>query len=200
MKPLLLLSAFAVLGIAACNTMNAPLSSSDFDPLLPPGGGIKPSDSQPAFRPADHVRAAMDNTAFFKQLPKGDADADKTLIRDTRMKIIRVAGSYLQVELDNSGEVGYVPAVMVENPNAQPSTLPGSPGELQVYPPLPGADNAALLPAADPVGAPPDGAIPTVIDPESPASPTAEPVPPVDPKTTTPVPKSSKPTKDTRPS
>ncbi|MEI6654730.1 MAG: hypothetical protein WCP45_08185 [Verrucomicrobiota bacterium] len=172
--------------------MNAPISSSNFDPLLPPGGGVKLTEVQPAFRPADHVCAAMENTAFFKQLPKGDADADKTLIRDTRMKVIRVVGSYLQVELDNSGEVGYVPAVMVENPSAQPASHPGSPGEMQIYPPLPGAGNATSLPAADPVGAPPDGAIPTILDPDAAAppaaAPSAAPVPPLGPKTTTPAP------------
>ncbi|MEI6673750.1 MAG: hypothetical protein WCO57_01095 [Verrucomicrobiota bacterium] len=172
--------------------MNAPISSSNFDPLLSPGGAVKLAESPSAFMPAEHVRAAMDNTAFFKQLPKGDADADKTLMRDTRMKVIRVAGSYLQVELDNTGEVGYVPAVMVENPSAQPASRPGAPGEMQVYPPLPGVENAVPLPSADPVGAPPDGAIPTILDPDSPAPPAAEPgvepVPPVDPKTTPPPP------------
>jgi hypothetical protein len=200
MKPLRYLSAAALLGLAACDTMNAPLSSSDFDPLLSPGGGVKLAVSQPAFRPADHVRAAMDNTAFFKQLPKGDADADKTLIRDTQMKVIRVAGSYLQVELDATGEVGYVPSVMIENPSAQPVSRPGSPGEMQVYPPLPGDGNAAPLPSVDPLGQPPDGAIPTVIDPEAPAPPAtgpgAEPVPPIDPKTTAPAAKTTKPAKD----
>ena len=187
MKHLPLLSAVVALALAACESMNAPISSSDFNPLLPPGGGVKLADAQDGFKPGDHVRAAMDNTAFFKQLPKGDADADKTLIRDTHMKVIRVAGSYLQVELDNSGEVGFVPSVMVENPNLRPPPAPASPGEFQVYPPLPGAGADAPLPAVDPAAAPPEGAIPTVIDPEAPAAPTpagpaAEPVPPIEPR------------------
>ena len=153
--------------------MNAPISSSDFNPLLPPGSGVKMSDGPAAFKPGEHVRATMDNTAFFKNLPKGDADADKTLIRDTNMKVIRVAGSYLQVELDSSGEIGYVPAVMVEDRNARPAPPVGSPGEMQVYPPLPGSGPAIPLPAIDPAGQPPEGAIPTVIDPEAPSAPAA---------------------------
>jgi hypothetical protein len=169
--------------------MNSPISSGDFDPLLPPGGGIKTTAGQAGFKAGDHVRASMDGTAFFKRLPKGDADADKTLIRNTNMKVIRVSGSYLQVELDNTGEVGYVPAVMVENPNAQPPALPLSPDAIPVYPPLPGPGNGTPLPSVDPTGVPPEGAIPTVIDPEAPSAlppssvpPTAvDPVPPINP-------------------
>lgn len=189
MKPLPVLSVSVALGLAACNTMNSPISSGDFDPLLPPGGGIKTTVSQAGFKAGDHVRASMDGTAFFKQLPKGDADADKTLIRNTNMKVIRVSGSYLQVELDNTGEVGFVPTVMVENPNALPPALPPTTDSIQVYPPLPGAGNVAPLPSVDPAGVPPEGAIPTVIDPEAPSTlppssvaPTAvDPVPPINP-------------------
>jgi len=155
--------------------MTSPISSSDFNPLLPPGGGVKMADAPAAFRPGDHVRAIVDNTAFFKKLPKGDADADKTLIRDTNMKVIRVAGTYLQVELDNTGEVGYVPSVMVEDRNAHPAPPQGSAaGAYQVYPPLPGSGPAVPLPSVDPAGQPPEGAIPTVIDPETPAAPATE--------------------------
>jgi len=135
---------------------------------------MKKAGDQPEFRPGGHVRAAMDGTAFFKQLPKGDADADKMLIRFTSMKVIRTTGSYLQVELDNTGEVGYVPCIMVENPNAQapvqPGLPPGAPGAYQVYPPLPDAGVVAPLPSTvDPTGLPPAGVIPTVIDPDAPA-------------------------------
>lgn len=185
MKPLPIMSAFVALGLAACENMNTPISSSDFDPLLPPGAGVKLADGAAGFKPGDHVRAAMDNTAFFKKLPKGDADADKTLVRDTNMKVIRVAGSYLQVELDTSGEVGYVPSVMVEDRNARP-TPPTAPlpnaNEIQVYPPLPGTGRDTPLPSVDPAGAPPEGAIPTVIDPDAPAASGNGTVPPAKPE------------------
>ena len=173
--------------------MNAPISNNGFDPLLAPGGGLRPPDSRPAFKAGDLARAIMDNTFFFKQLPKGEADADKTLLRGTGMKVIRVAGSYLQVELDVTGEVGYVPAIMVENTSAQPTVPTAVPGQIPVPMP-PGGVNGNAIPPLDPTGQPPDGAIPTVIDPTlpvipapgtgvvPPAVPPTEPVPPIEPK------------------
>jgi hypothetical protein len=172
MKPLLVLSPLLALGLTACDTMNAPLSNSGFDPLMTPGSGYRTTDSRPAFKAGDLARAIMDNTFFFKQLPKGEADADKTLLRGTGMKVIRVAGSYLQVELDVTGEVGYVPAVMVENTSAQPPPTPPLPGEVPAYPLAPGiGPDGNPLPTIDPTAQPPDGAIPTVIDPTLPADP-----------------------------
>ena len=164
MKPIPLLSVAVALGLVACDTFNSPISSSDFNPLLPPGSGGRLADLPVPLKPGDHVRAVVDNTAFFKQLPQGDADATKTLPQDTPMKVIRIAGTYLQVELDSSGEVGYVPSVMVADRNASPTPPPGSPAEVQVYPP------PAPLPAVDPAGLPPDGAIPTVMEPDAPKS------------------------------
>lgn len=185
MKCIPALSAIAVLGLAACDPMTAPLSSGgSFDPLGPPGGKINNSAvaTGPNFKAGQFVRAAMDNTALFKVRPNGDADADKLLKRGTSMKVVSVSGSYVKVELD-SGEIGFVPTVMVEDPNAlpNPQTQVVSPGEYQVYPPLPGAGPGAgqMLPPLDPAGLPPEGAIPTVIDPDAPAS--TAPVPPVTP-------------------
>ena len=176
MKLLIVLSAGVVLVLSACDTMHSPISNGGYDPLMVPGGGVKASGAESGFRAGDHVRAMMDSTTFFKQLPKGDADADKILTRETPMKVIRVADNYLQVELDSTGEVGYVPSIMVENPNAQAVDNTRSPGEYQVYPPLP---------SRDPVGVPPDGAIPMVIEPDAPVRPApgdnADPVPPIEP-------------------
>ena len=180
--------------------MNAPISNSGFDPLLTPGAGGRGPESPPAFKARDLARAVMDNTFFFKQLPKGEAEADNTLLRGTGMKVIRVAGSYLQVELDVTGEVGYVPAVMVENASIPVPGTPPGPGQTQVYPPLPGGPgNVNPIPPFDPRGQPPDGAIPTVIEPPTTpvpapgavpppvppapdATPTPDPVPPIEPK------------------
>ena len=184
MKCIPALSVVAVLGLAACDTMTAPLSSGGYDPLGPPGGKINNSAASvgPAFKAGQFVRAAMDNTALFKVRPKGDGDADKLLKRGTSMKVISISGSYVKVELD-SGEIGFVPSVMVEDPNALPNAQTASPGEYQVYPPLPGVGTGTgeMLPPLDPAGLPPEGAIPTIIDPDAP-SPTT-PVPPVTPGT-----------------
>ncbi|KAB2640336.1 MAG: hypothetical protein DVB25_04170 [Verrucomicrobia bacterium] len=166
MKLLPLLSAATALGLVACDTITAPISSGDFNPLSPPGSGVKLADAPAQLKPGDHVRAVVNNTAFYHKLPQGDGDADKTLGRDTPMKVIRIAGTYLQVELDTSGEVGFVPAVMVEDRNARPTTPPNSSAEVQVYPP-PGTLPPLPLPAVDPAGLPPEGAIPTVMDPDA---------------------------------
>lgn len=147
--------------------MNAPITSGDFDPLRPPGSNLSSTTTAaPTFSAGQFVRATMDSTAFFKSRPKGDADADKLLQRGTSMKVVSPSGSYIKVELD-SGEIGFVPTVMVEDPNAVPK-LATNPGEFQVYPPL-NTGVGEPLPIIDPAGLPPDGAIPTVIDPDAPA-------------------------------
>lgn len=177
------ISALAVLSLAACDTMTGPITRGGYDPLLPAGSSNAPTQTVgPAFSAGQFVRASMDNTAFFKTRPSGDADADRLLKRGTSMKVISTANSYVKVELD-SGEIGFVPSVMLEDPNAAPQTLTTNPGEYQVYPPLPGSGVGQPLPTLDPAGLPPEGAIPTVIDPDAPANTT--PVPPVSSTTDT---------------
>jgi hypothetical protein len=164
------LTAIAVLGLVSCDTMTSPITSGDFDPLRPAGGGGSgPSLSAgPSYKAGQFVRAALDNTAFYKTRPKSDANADRLLKRGTSMKVISTSGTYLKVELD-SGDIGFVPMVMIEDSSAAAQTLTSSAREYQVYPPLPGTGAIQPLPPSDPSGLPPEGAIPTVIDPEAPA-------------------------------
>ena len=179
----LLLSAAACLGLVACDTMNAPITRGGYDPLLPAGSSNAPAQvAGPTFTAGQFVRAAMNNTAFFKSRPDGNADADKVLPRGTSMKVISNSSSYVKVELD-SGEIGFVPTVMLEDPNAAPQVPTTNPNEYQVYPPLPDSGSGLPLPVIDPAGLPPDGAIPTVIDPDAP--PVTTPIPPVTPNTGT---------------
>jgi hypothetical protein len=178
MKSFPVLAAIAALGFTACDTMTGPLTGGDFDPLRPPGSTNSRIESGPSFKPGQFVRAGLDNTAFYSSRPKGNAEANKLLPRGASMKVVTTSGSYVKVELD-SGEVGWVPSVMLEDPNAAaaPATLP--PGQYQVYPPLPGAGVGEPLPVIDPAGLPPEGAIPAVMDPASVTDPAA-PVPPAD--------------------
>lgn len=179
----LALTASALLGLVSCETMNTPITSSDFDPLRP--AGTKPKSSVTAeatFKPGQFVRASMDNTAFYLKKPSGEADADKLLKRETSMKVISNTSSYVKVELDG-GEIGFVPTVMLEDPAMVAPILAMNAGETQVYPPLPSGGIGEPLPVFDPTGLPPEGAIPAVIDPEAPAS--AAPLPPVTPTTET---------------
>ncbi len=176
MKSRLVFTLAIVLSISACDTINRPISSGNFDPLRPPGGGELSRSVAPAFVAGQFVQASVDNTAFFKNRPVGDAEADKLLARGTSMKVISLNDSYVKVELD-SGEVGFVPSVMVEDPTAVMSAPAVNPDEFQVYPPLDA--NGQLLPSVNPAEKPPEGSIPTVIDPEAPApGPGPAPLPP----------------------
>jgi hypothetical protein len=172
--------------------MTAPVSSSSFDPLTPPGSGRTISVINPAaaFVPGQFVRASMDNTAFFNRRPRGNADADRLLARNTQMKVVSVDASYVRVELD-SGEVGFVPSVMLETRDSAGAETfdAASPTEVQVYPPLPGGSSLDPLPVLDglpPADAfPPPGA-PDTLQPEGVVSPAAEgtsvPLPPTTPE------------------
>lgn len=191
MKCLPAISALAVIGLSACDTMNDPISGGGFDPLGTPGGRVGPSVVQgQAFKAGEFVRAGLENTAFYRTRPKGDANADKLLTRGTSMKVIAASGSYVKVELD-SGEIGFVPAVMLESASATPPVVEPRAGEYQVYPPIPGAGQQ--LPPLDPAGQPPAGAIPTVIDPDAPASGAVPPVTPHDSTFPTPPPATTPP-------
>jgi hypothetical protein len=182
MKPASTILTIFVLSLAACDTMNQPITSGDFDPLRMPGGSSNlNTTNNAAFTGGQIVTAAMNNTAFFKDRPKGDADADKLLTKGTSMKVISMSDSYVKVELDGSGEIGWVPSVQLDNPN-NPLNPGYNPGEYQIYPPL-NVDFEAPLPPIDAAGLPPEGAIPTVIDPESPTN--NKVLPPLTPTTDT---------------
>jgi hypothetical protein len=163
----------AALSLVACETLNRPLNSSgSFDPLRAPGSGMNSADASygPAIYPGLFVTANIPNTAFYKNKPKGSEDADKLLSLGTNMKIVSDDGAYVKVELD-SGEVGWVPSVMV---TASSSHLAPIDGAYQVYPPLPDGGGVEPLPLLDESGQPPGGSIPTIIDPNAPApAPTA---------------------------
>jgi hypothetical protein len=166
MKRASFFSAVIGLSLTACDTMTRPISSGGFDPLRPPGSESNLAQAVgPAFYAGQFVRAAIDNTAFFKNRPKGEGDADKLLARGTSMKVVATSDSYAKVELD-SGEVGYVPTVMLEDPNAVLTAPPVNPNEFQVYPPV-GGYGEPIQPVL-PGEQPPEGSIPTVIDPEAP--------------------------------
>lgn len=152
--------------------MNAPLTTSgSFDPLAPAGGVVKSGTTTTgsSFRAGQFVHATVDNTAFFVKRPKGDADADKLLPRETRMKVISSDSSYVKAELD-SGEVGFVPSVMVHDPNASIAGVAGDPSNGIIYAPLPPGDGTIEpLPNMVPSDVPPGGIPPIIsVDPSAP--------------------------------
>jgi hypothetical protein len=177
----------AALALVACETFNTPLSGDgSFDPLVSPGGGMKNTERAfgPAITPGQFVTASIPNTAFYKNKPKGTEDADKLLNRGTNMRIVSNDGAYVKVELD-SGEVGWVPSVMVISSSPEISPVDGA---YQVYPPLPDTGGLEPLPVIDPDGLPPEGAIPAIIDPDAPAPAPAPALLPTAPLTIDPVP------------
>ena len=153
--------------MAACGTYSpANGSYGDFDPTQVPGSGMNRADTSygPTITPGQFVTANIPNTAFYKAKPKGNEDADKLLSLGSNMKIVSNDGSYVKVELD-SGEVGWVPSVMVSSSTTDLVPIDGA---YQVYPPLPEGGALEPLPTLDANGQPPGGSIPTIIDPNAP--------------------------------
>lgn len=129
MKANLLLTAPFALALSACDPTGASLDNTGIDPLRPPAGNVDTTDRGTVLRPGEFVSAAINNTAFYKAKPKEDQQADKLLSRGTPMKIIALSGNFTQVELD-SGEVGFVPTVMISTGNAELTPLEGAPDSL----------------------------------------------------------------------
>ena len=183
------------LSLVACESFNAPLNSSgSFDPLRAPGSGMNNADTSygPAIYPGQFVTANIPNTAFYKNKPKGSEDADKLLSLGTNMKIVSDDGAYVKVELD-SGEVGWVPSVMVSSSSANIAPVDGA---YQIYPPLPDGGGIEPLPLLDESGQPPGGSIPTIIDPNAPTPPptaplTVDPIPDLTPSAPVPAPETA---------
>jgi len=176
---LVISSILSTFGLVSCDTLSGPISSGSFDPLTPPGMDSTPDIIEPTsgIVPGQIAVIALDNAGFFNSKPSGEGDPDKLLSAGTQVKVVSTEGSYLKVELD-SGEVGYVPAVMVDDPNAV-----ASPNEIQIYPaPPPGGADIPIIPLepADPNDpeAPASDSLPAVIEPEeTPDAPDLPPVP-----------------------
>jgi len=181
----------------ALKNMNQPLGDSGYDPLDGPGktkAGSQPGSVKvtgPKYTPGQWIETAMPNSTFFRTLPKGNATADKVLPAGTPLKFIKTQSSFAKVEL-NSGDVGFVPAIMVaerRSPGEIP-IVPGVPsytGSVSDLPPLPESTGIPADGVSLPSGiAPPpvDGSVPPIVSPDS-AAPQPVTPPPVN---TTPLP------------
>ena len=93
--------------------------------------------STPAYTPGQWLETTLPSTAFFHSI-SANGQPSKTLPMGTVLKVISTEGTYVQVELE-SGDVGYVPAIMVaERPAAgQVPIVPLGPDDF-VPPPVPG--------------------------------------------------------------
>jgi hypothetical protein len=160
MNAKLLIAAPLALAFTACDPTGTSLNGSDIDPLRPPSAQVNNGSYGTELRPGQFVTAAINNAAFYKDKPKEDQAADKLLEQGTPMKIVALSGSYTKVELD-SGEVGFVPSVMISYGQADVSPLSGN-ADNQL--PIINPDGDVPLPVLDPSTAPPvePGGLPPV--------------------------------------
>lgn len=165
----LVASTLAVVAMSSCSDMNRPLDSG-FNPLDSPGSRSEAEVvdvSTPAYTPGQWLETTIPSTAFFHSI-SANAQPDKILPVGTILKVISTEGTYVQVELE-SGDVGYVPAIMVaERPAA---------GELPIVPvvplgpdgvapdPVPGVGGPAPEPEVAPLDVQPADGGPGALDP-----------------------------------
>ncbi len=163
MKAKLLFTAPCVLMIAACDPSGSSIIDSDIDPLRPPAANRSEFDSYSnQLQPGQFVTAAVNNTAFYKNKPQENQNADSLLPVGTQMKIIAISGNNAKVELD-SGEVGFVPTVMISTGEVAPLDLELS-GEQPAILPLEGD---VPLPVVDPNAPAATSTLPAVVDPDA---------------------------------
>ena len=117
------------------------------------------------------METSIPNATFFKAFPKGVAVADKVLPVAIPMKVVSSRGTYLKVELD-SGDVGYVPEIMVAGRSSAEGGQPGS--GVPNYGPVP----SPVEPGIAPFGVAPPPEVPGLGAEDAPASPAPPPSPP----------------------
>lgn len=90
------------------------MGAGGINPLGQPGGDPSaPPENTSGLMPGQFVKARIDGTAFFLQMPRGNAEADQLLDKGTQMKVIESGESFSKVELD-SGAIGYVLTAILE--------------------------------------------------------------------------------------
>ncbi len=176
--------ALVCLFLAGCESFNQPLNG-EYDPLSSPGSRNTidtATVNAEVFKPGQYVTAATNSTAFFSKRPTGNAEAELLLAAGTSMRVVKTEGSFVKVELDKDGKVGYVNSAMLTDGRA--GQYPPS-GAVQVYPPIGGGyDHVLPLPPA--AGTPPTDL--TTGAPLPPISPPSVPEVSKNPATAAPVP------------
>ncbi|MCP5537652.1 MAG: hypothetical protein H7A51_15645 [Akkermansiaceae bacterium] len=173
---LLNLTALASVSVAlvSCDSINKPLGGSDaYNPLDAPGAGASAQQDPygPAFTPGTFLQTVSPNTAFFTKFPKETDQPVKTLPDYTDVKVISTKGSYVKIEVVDTGEVGFVPSVMLgekRSPNEVPVTP--DPGEVPVTPGMaPEPEAPSDVPEVAPEPEDPGLEPPQAVDPSQPA-------------------------------
>ena len=128
-----------------------PLPNNGYNPLDTAGGNqaaaMDPNRS--LFTPGAFLQTVSPMAAFYSKYPKDMEQPNKTLPDNTDVKVISIKGTYVKVEVVDSGDVGYIPSVMLgvkRSPNEVPVTsgtsgFPVTPGTVpptgieEIHPP-----------------------------------------------------------------
>jgi hypothetical protein len=129
---------------------------SSTDPLDSPGSQRRAEavNGGPRYAPGSYVEVTDANAGLYRRFPKGDMQPSTKLVPGTQLKVLSEKGSYVRVETE-SGQIGYVPAIMVRDRMAdstlvplEGTALPLAPvdsTDLENLPPLPPADPSSFV-------------------------------------------------------
>jgi len=67
----------------------------------------------PDFTPGSYLQTINPSSPFFMSFPRIEDQPYKLLPDSTEVKVVSLKGSYAKVEVVRSGEVGYVPSIML---------------------------------------------------------------------------------------
>ena len=86
------------------------------DPLDSPGSQRRgeASNDGPRYVPGSYVEVTDTNAGLYRRFPDEEVQPSLQLALGTQLKVLRERGSYLRVETE-SGEIGFVPAIMVSD-------------------------------------------------------------------------------------
>lgn len=98
---------------------------SSTDPLDSPGSQRRAEaiNSGPRYAPGSYVEVTDANAGLYRRFPKGDMQPSTKLVPGTQLKVLSEKGSYVKVETE-SGQIGYVPAIMVSDRMADSTLVP----------------------------------------------------------------------------
>lgn len=114
-------------GLLGCSEIYRPTGSgynAQGHPRAVPADGYE-SDAS-LFTPGSYLQTLSPHTAFFLTFPRFEDRPYKILPDYTDVKVVSLKGTYVKVELVNTGEVGYVPSIMLGKKRSM-SDLPAPP-------------------------------------------------------------------------
>lgn len=137
-KPLLCLAQAICLSVILCHcsSLRAPISQDSSNPLDAPGASLPstPDPYEQGFAPGTFALTNSPSTPFFNHSPRGNDQPSKIFGKNHEVKIIASKSSYSKVEVIKTGEVGFIPSIMLieksEITPLQPDATPELPSDL----------------------------------------------------------------------